>query len=66
MKATYRSQCPACCCANCRYRRYDSNHDEMWCGHDTGPRNLPDRLVVEPQGWCEFWEPDPPAPPDAG
>lgn len=54
---------PLQCCATCQYSRYDSNHDERWCGHDTPPNGLRERLVVDNMGWCGQWDGDP-APPE--
>ena len=58
----YRINQPLQCCATCRHSRYDSNHDERWCGHSDPPNGLGERLVVDCMGWCGQWvgEPAPP------
>ena len=58
-----RTYLPQRCCATCRHSRYDSDHDERWCGHDTPPNGLGEQLVVDYMGWCGQWEGEP-APPD--
>ena len=42
-------------CADCRYGLYDSDNDELWCGHTPKPESLPIRFNVGRFGHCEYW-----------
>ena len=55
-EAYYYISWPVRRCENCKYRNYDSFHDESWCGHKPKPNGLGERLLVEPTGCCEYWE----------
>ncbi len=44
------------CCANCKYRQYDTFYDEMWCGHQPPPEGLMERKLVGINGICEYFE----------
>ena len=43
-------------CIRCVYREYDTFHDELWCTHKPPPDYLPNRLIVNREGTCEYWE----------
>ena len=45
-------------CHQCKHRRYDSFHDEQWCDHKPLPDGLPERLLIDNWGHCEYWELD--------
>lgn len=43
-------------CMFCKFREYDSFHDELWCGHKPPPDGLNGRLLIDKWGTCEWWE----------
>lgn len=45
-------------CSSCKHRRYDSFHNELWCGRKPPPYNLGDRLIIGEWGHCEGWRKD--------
>jgi hypothetical protein len=45
-------------CMYCKYRKYDSFHNEMWCNRDPAPSNIGPRLLIDKWGHCEGWEQD--------
>jgi len=43
-------------CMFCKYKEYDSFHDEKWCDHKPEPDGLGNRLLIGEWGHCEYWE----------
>lgn len=43
-------------CSQCKFHRYDSFHNEQWCGHDPPPIGLRSRLLIGEWGHCDYWE----------
>ena len=44
------------CCANCKYRRYDSFFNEPWCGHEPKPEDLHESRLISNFGNCEYFK----------
>jgi hypothetical protein len=43
-------------CQNCKFRNYDSWHDESWCDHKPEPEGLCERRVISNvNGRCEYF-----------
>lgn len=45
-------------CSRCKFRRYDSFHDESWCGHENKPHGIGNSRLVDRWGHCDQWEQD--------
>lgn len=43
-------------CTQCKWRNYDSWHNEMWCSHNPPPYNIGYRLIIDKWGHCDYWE----------
>ena len=45
-------------CSQCKFKRYDSFHNELWCNHDPPPDGLGSQVIIGRWGHCEYWETD--------
>lgn len=43
-------------CSLCKFRQYDSWHNESWCQHTPPPLGIGERLLIDTWGTCEHWE----------
>lgn len=55
---SYFEPCQSQPCMYCKYKKYDSWHDDSWCTHKPSPEGLNDRLQVDKWGSCEYFEED--------
>ena len=54
----YSEPCEERPCMKCKYRRYDSMLDEMWCGHAPIADGVHKRCLINCWGTCEYYEED--------
>lgn len=43
-------------CRECKWREYDTYHNEKFCIHKPPPKGLGKNCPIDSQGTCGYWE----------